>query len=137
MCVQHEDLKNHHVVSAQFFSSWMQHKNISLILVLKTYIENCSCWSRRDSNFVSVESEQIHLWSNIISDDNWKISKSLCRFLSMLFNNTVSCRDYVASVINEWMIMVHWWHDTESRKLKYFKKNLSQCHTVCYESHMD
>jgi hypothetical protein len=127
--------------------------------VLKTYIENCSCWSRRDLNYVSDESEQIHLWSNIISDGNWKmelreikrgflgrnmkfifllqISKSLCRFLSMLLDSTVNCRDYVASVISEWMSMVHWWHDTESRKLKYSKKNLSECHIVCYESHMD
>jgi hypothetical protein len=107
-------------------------------LSAETHIENFSCCSRRDLNYVSDESEQIHLWSTIINDDNWKmelreikrcfwgrnmkciflsqISKSLCRFLSTLFNSTVSCWDYVASMINEWMSMVHCWHDTENRE---------------------
>jgi hypothetical protein len=30
-----------------------------------------------------------------------------------------------------------WWHDTDRGKLKNLEKNLSQCHFVYHNSHMD
>ena len=35
------------------------------------------------------------------------------------------------------MGMQHWWNDTDRGKLKYWERNLSQCHFVQHKSHMD
>lgn len=50
--------------------------------------------------------------------------------LFILFNDTVSCQDYKAFMIDEWMNMDHWWNDTGTGKLKYGEKTLSHCHFV-------
>jgi hypothetical protein len=34
-------------------------------------------------------------------------------------------------------IMQHWWNDSHRIKTKYFKENLSQCHSVYHKSYMD
>jgi hypothetical protein len=33
--------------------------------------------------------------------------------------------------------MEHWWNDIEGGKLKNLEKNLSQCHPVQHQSHME
>jgi len=38
----------------------------------------------------------------------------LCK--CVLFNNTVTCRNYILSAIDEWMCMDHWWNDTDRGK---------------------
>ena len=45
-----------------------------------------------------------------------------CVFLRMSVNSNVT----VVSVMDEWIIVEHWWSDTG--KPKYGKKNLSPCH---------
>ena len=43
-----------------------------------------------------------------------------------LFND-VSFSYCIASVVDEWMRMEHWWNDTDRGKLKYWEKYLSNC----------
>ena len=50
--------------------------------------------------------------------------------LYVLFNDTVSCQDYKAFMIDEWMNMEHWWNDMGTGKLKYWEKNLSHYHFI-------
>jgi hypothetical protein len=33
-------------------------------------------------------------------------------------------------------IMQHWWSDSDRKKPKYFRENLSQCHSVYHKSYM-
>jgi hypothetical protein len=33
--------------------------------------------------------------------------------------------------------MEHWWNGTDRGKLKYWNKNLSQCHFIHYKSYTD
>ena len=35
----------------------------------------------------------------------------------MLFDYALSCKDYIASVIDEWMSKEHWWNDTDRLRL--------------------
>jgi hypothetical protein len=44
---------------------------------------------------------------------------------------------FVASLLDDWMSAEHWWNDTDRRKPKCWKKNLSQCHFADHKSHMD
>jgi hypothetical protein len=55
----------------------------------------------------------------------WSLQLYFC--LSLLFNDAVSCYVDVASVVDEWMSMEHWWNDTERGKIKVPGDNLSQC----------
>jgi hypothetical protein len=43
----------------------------------------------------------------------------------------------MASVIDEWRSMGHWWNDIDTGKLKYLQRNLSQCHLLHHKYHMD
>jgi hypothetical protein len=45
-------------------------------------------------------------------------------------------KHYTASVVDEWMSMEQWWNYTDRGKLRYSEKNLSQCHSAHYKSHM-
>jgi hypothetical protein len=44
-----------------------------------------------------------------------------------LFNDVVSFSYCIASVVDEWMRMEHWWNDTDRGRLKYWEKYLSNC----------
>jgi len=46
-------------------------------------------------------------------------------------------KHYRASVVDEWIIMGHWWNDTDRGNLKYWERKLSQCHFVYYKFHLD
>ena len=53
----------------------------------------------------------------------------------LLFNDTLNCWNYIASVTDEWMYMEHSWNDRG--QLKYLEKSLSQCYFIHHKSHMD
>jgi len=46
-------------------------------------------------------------------------------------------KHYIAWVVGEWMGMEHWWNGTDRGKLKYWDRNLSQCHRVHHKCHTD
>jgi len=35
------------------------------------------------------------------------------------------------------MSMKHWWHVSDTQKMKYLEENLSRCQTLHRKSHMD
>jgi hypothetical protein len=47
-------------------------------------------------------------------------------FASVLFNDTVCCQYFIASVINKLLSMENWWNSTYRGKTKYSGKNQSQ-----------
>jgi hypothetical protein len=56
---------------------------------------------------------------------------------SVLFNDAINCKVYIASVTDEWLSRANWWNDTDSGKLQLSERNLCQCHCVCHKYHMD
>jgi hypothetical protein len=58
-------------------------------------------------------------------------------WVGVLFEDVVSCWNYLAIVIDKWMITEHWCKDIDRGKKEYSEKNLSQCHIVCHKSHTD
>ena len=55
----------------------------------------------------------------------------------VLFNNAANYYNYTVLVTDEGMNMEHWWNYSDTGKPKYLKENLSQCHFVHYEVHMN
>ena len=45
-------------------------------------------------------------------------------------------KHYTARVGDGWISMEQWWNDTDRGKLKYWEKNLSQCHSVHHKSQL-
>jgi len=43
-------------------------------------------------------------------------------------------KHYAAWVVDGWMSMEQWWNDTDRGKLKYWEKNLYQCHFSHHKS---
>jgi hypothetical protein len=48
-----------------------------------------------------------------------------------LLNDSVSCYDITASVVDEGMIMEHYWNDNDKRKAKYLEKT---CPSVTFST---
>lgn len=48
-------------------------------------------------------------------------------------NEAVTCYSYVALVIDQLMVVGHWWNESDRVKPKYFDESLSKCH---FFSHM-
>jgi len=44
---------------------------------------------------------------------------------------------YRVWVVDGGMSMEQWWNDTDRGNLKYWERNLSQCHFAHHKSHMD
>jgi len=53
----------------------------------------------------------------------------------VLFNDTVTCCDYIESVIDEEMSMEHWWNVTDRRRLKYLGKKTFPTVTLSTTNH--
>jgi len=55
---------------------------------------------------------------------------------SLFSNNTVNWKDYIASLIDEWMSMKNWRNDNDRGNMNYWEKNPSHCHFVHHKFHM-
>jgi hypothetical protein len=96
---------------------------IFTILFVFSYIHIISSafWSQTSLNYVNVLG-----WQQTIRRcqtlQNVKSEPKEVSFLSMIFKDIVSCWDYVASVVEEWMDMQHLSNDIDK------KNSPSQCH---------
>lgn len=75
---------------------------------------------------------KVHLWvrSTKFSD----ICRHLYAFLK--FNVAVNCKHYIASVVDEWMCMEHWWNILTVVK-QVLGRNLSQLHFFHHKFYME
>ena len=53
------------------------------------------------------------------------------------FNSAVTCRDYIVSVLDEWVSAEHWWSDSDRVKAKHCEPSLSHCHFANHKLQMD
>ena len=56
-------------------------------------------------------------------------------FISVPFNDAVSCWGCIESAVDTEMSVEDWWNDTHRRIPTYSAKNVSQYHTVHHKSH--
>jgi hypothetical protein len=62
----------------------------------------------------NIDKMNMQLYRHTSRNVNWNTRKCVCA----VFNNPVNSWDYIASVIEEWMIVVNWWHDGKNRRTR-------------------
>lgn len=52
-------------------------------------------------------------------------------------NEAVTCCSYVALVLDQLMVVGHWWNESDRVNPKYFDESLSKCHFFCHTFQKD